>query len=50
MNNFFPFIHIKKKKKELEQLPLYQELPIFPLEQQEEKEEESIIIIELLTF
>lgn len=46
MDDFFPFIHkIKKKKKELEPLPLYIELPQLPIPQSEPVEEDQYIII-----
>jgi hypothetical protein len=49
MDDFFPFIHERKKKKEWEPEPLYVELiPSLPEKKQEEIDEESgIIVIQL---
>lgn len=49
MNDFYPFIHEPKKKKEIEFEPLYIELIEPPLEKQPEKEnnDSNIIIIQL---
>jgi len=50
MDEFFPFIHQPKRKKENEPQPLYVELyPPMPEKHQENKEEETerVIIIEL---
>jgi hypothetical protein len=52
MDNFFPFVHEKpKKKKEFEPTPLYVELYPPPPEKKDEKPEDSeeshIVIIEL---
>jgi hypothetical protein len=51
MELFFPFIHqIEKKKKELEQIPLYVELYPPPQKEKEEEKDENnstVIIIQL---
>jgi hypothetical protein len=49
MNQFFPFIHKKKEKKELEQLPLYIEEyePRSEKIIETEKSDAHIIVIEL---
>jgi hypothetical protein len=49
MNQYIPWIHDPKIKKQDEPLPLYKELenPSFYIPKEKEKEEENIIIIEL---
>ncbi len=44
---YFPFIHEKKKKKEIEQIPLYIDVPELIPPPKKEETDPSVVIIEL---
>lgn len=44
---YFPFLYEKKKKKEIEQIPLYIDVPDYAPPPKEKEADPSVIIIEL---